>query len=186
MLDTKALEEFNEYAQAAALDVVRIVRIWQTEFGTSNTHVALLPPIYHALVVLLSCRKTSDSTLYESEILDMCIQFRSIGRRWRFAMGAFRMCQVTILNQGKELPFAAQKLFEDFETREWQDKEIRRITSIFPTLGGAINGEEPLNMGDFFENFQRLNVDDTIDRKIERDTSNNGTEKRLARSDGKG
>ena len=121
MLDTKALEEFTEYAQAAALDVVRIVRIWQTEFGTSNTHVALLPAIYHALVVLLSCRKTNDSTLYESEILDMCIQFRSIGRPWTFAMGAFRMFQVTILNQGKSLPFAAQKLFEDFETREWQN-----------------------------------------------------------------
>ena len=115
--------------------------------------------MFHPINLALHALLDGDTQAFDEEVLDLCIFFRAMTRRWPVAMAAFRMFQVTAQKRGKRLPPAATKLFAEFENEDWRQNELKRIISMYPVEGDEENTELDIhNMSDFFEMLERLDV----------------------------
>lgn len=139
-----------------ALEITKIYRIYRSSYGTSPTSLCFTDPAYKALFVLIN-ENDSDGK-YDAEILDLCVMFRSISRRFPFSLAVFRMFhQVAITEKSQKLPASTVKLFEDFDRDDWAATQLERIASYYPVQGSVRAGVH--NMEEFFDLMKELDLE---------------------------
>lgn len=150
----------------AALEIVRVVRIYSTRYGNKHVNAYFFQAV---LVALLALAEETDSEggemPYATELLDLCIFFRAVGRRFPWVMVAFRMSQKVVQQRGKKLPAATEKLFEDFEKEDWGVRENKRFNSLYvaPSVADGQPGAREF-LGDFVERWEKLDLNDQDDK----------------------
>lgn len=150
--------EAMEQSINAAMEVVELFRKHQSLYGKSHMSGFLVQPLFLALLFFVD---HDDIFAYSSEISDLCIYFRAMSRRFPWVLAAFRMFQVSTKQRGKKLPPETEKLFEEFETLDWETRELDRVSSLYPVMGENEPGRSKIqNMGEFLEMMDNLNVDD--------------------------
>ena len=166
-LDPNTRDQVDYINKDAALEIVRVVRLQQAAYGTSHMCFVLFVGILPALEVLIG---RDDHTAYESELLDLFVHLRAMSRRFPVVMSALRMVRLRAKQAGKVLPFAAEKLFEDFEARDWREHEMKRIASQFPVMWDKANGHGKQTLTDFFDAMEKLEVkdkDESVENGVE-------------------
>lgn len=148
--------DVQKLCRDAALEITKICRIYQSSYGVSPTSLSLTDPIYKALFVLIN-EEDSDGK-YDSEILDLCVMFRSIARRFPFTLAVFRMFHhVALREKSHRLPASTAKLFEDFDREDWAATQLERVASHYPVQGSA--KVDARNMEEFFDMMKELDLE---------------------------
>ena len=154
----------KDASSRAAHEIVRIGRLWQSAYTLKYTHVLLMHPAALAGFYFLIDGNSDPlhnpaSPEYENDLLDLCVLFRAISRRWSFAFAfaALRMFQLIAQQRHTKLPKAAAALFQNFETEDWRRRHLTNVRSLYPVLDGAA-WHESQNMGQFLEMMGRLDA----------------------------
>ena len=167
----------KQQRRSAALGIVRIVRIHSSRYGNKHMNIIHAPGIVLALLALIDeppIGANQDEIAYSSEIVDLCIFFRAIGRRFPWGLVAFRMFQKMVQQGGYKLPTATVKLFEDFESEEWEKRHKRNFISLYPTprdnqaQGPSQNDRE--SMAEFVERLEKLDMRDGAGAVVDGET----------------
>ncbi|KAK5073059.1 hypothetical protein LTR64_000532 [Lithohypha guttulata] len=147
--------DIQKLCRDAALEITKICRIYQSSYGASPTSLSLTDSIYKALFVLIN--EADSDGKYDSEILDLCIMFRSLGRRFPFTLAVFRTChQVALREKSHRLPNSTAKLFEDFDREDWAATQLERVASYYPVQGSA--KVDVRNIEEFFDMMKELEI----------------------------
>ena len=153
----------THWRREAALTVVRTIRLHQSHYSMSHMSIFLIQPVMNAAFVLIDFVDPSDSDIstYKSEIIDLCVFFRAMSRRYLFATAALRLFQLTVQRKGRKLPTETEKLFEDFENRDWKVRALGEVKSVYPAVADRVDGREDVRtMSEVFQKFEGLSVQD--------------------------
>lgn len=181
-----------QWRRDAALTIVQLIRTHQHLYGPAHMSIFLIQPITTAAFVLVDeqdpdptltpadaataapattttapmTTTDSGSTPYAAELTDLCIFFRAMSRRWPFATAALRLLQLTITRRGRRLPRETDRLFDDFESREWAEtgerrRQLQSLKSLYPVVADREDGKGQVrNMGEVLGMMRGFEVGD--------------------------
>jgi hypothetical protein len=149
----------------SALEVARLCKIYTSLYGCSIMPNMWTQSISMSLYVLVEEVAASNeaSGVYDAQILDLVICLRAMSRRWPMSMAILRMVQHDARSKGVTLPPEAEKLFEEFETRDWKTRETRTLVSMYPDPTGATRDRgiiQSVDMGKFLERMESMQLED--------------------------
>jgi hypothetical protein len=153
------VDHAKQDVRSAALEIVRVIRIHTSRYGNKHMGVMHTQAVLVSLLAFLE-ESAQDDLDYSAEIIDLCIFFRAIARRFPLSMVAFRMFQRIVQQRHYHLPAATIKLFEDFEGEQWDLRQRQQVTSLYPAPQEDVGDLKPETMGDFVERLERLEVTD--------------------------
>lgn len=109
---TGAIERTRTLSQEAASHIVQIFQFNEAAHTTNHLYVFNIQPVFMALT---GFTENPNILPYRSEIVDLCVSSRAVGRRSPFAMAVLRKFQLIIRECRKPQPPGTEHLFEKFE-----------------------------------------------------------------------
>jgi len=153
-----------------ALEVVEFIRCYRASFplDTDRINSVVYRPLHQALSIFLDAksRSTDNQHQYDSQVTDICITLRAMARRVPFIVSVLRAIQLDVRRCGVALPKATETLFEDFEQSDiklWKEeatytRAMYSFSNIAPNVGQQDGGERSMTMGEFFQEFEDLDL----------------------------
>lgn len=149
----------------AAIRVAETCRMCMNEHKILPMNVSTCQPCLLALLVLLE--ESIRDTDHGERILTLVTFLRRQSRRWQIAMAFLRMAQMHAKARAIALPPDVERLFDDFETQQWNERSRKRFTSILPDPTRIFNmdaglDDEPPDMGKFLERMEEMTLRDAL------------------------
>ena len=143
----------------ATLEMLQILKFYDSRYGHTKQCIFL----DHALLVTIKgLLSRNDDDVYSNDITQFCIFFRETSRRIPFAFAAFRMFQLSLKQSKRSLPPSTEKVFDEFFTSEWVNRELAELEShyqVVPTNTWNAEFDEAQNMTTFIAELDELHLE---------------------------
>lgn len=153
-----------------SLEVAELIEIYRSAFPLEIDKInsVVYRPLHQALSIFLDARNrsTDNQQQYDSQITDICITLRAMARRVPFIVSVLRAIQLDLRRRGLALPRAAEEVLEDFEQCGiglWKEdasytRAMYSYSNIAPHVGQQDHKEDSRTIGEFLQEFEKLNL----------------------------
>lgn len=150
----------------AALSIADTFRVYRGKYGYAHIHCIFTQSTSTALYTLLGANDAPEVDVDHSQAIILLFScLRALSRRFLMSMGILRSVQLFAKEKRRNLPETTQTLLQDFESKEWQRRKVRRLISTYPqplvATNFVIRGSAPRDMGRFLEQMDALSTKDT-------------------------
>lgn len=157
--DCSTRDHARSMANDAALRIAELCRLHANQYGYVYACNVAAQSAGLALFTLL---EAGDAAQHGASILELFLALKLLSRRCPIMVGILRMAQHYARSLDYALQADVQHLLADFESREWNSRNIRKLISAYPqpavSTSQSIQPAAARDMGQFLQELEDLKI----------------------------